>query len=357
VLRRFVQRGVRLIALDRRHGQSKDIMMPQIPVLLSRYPINRWPSRLGLSGVGTIARLAIWAITCALAWPASACAQRLDQTPRTVVMTAYAPEYDALAGAVTDARAFAVNGTGFLAGTLEGKPVLLMKSGVSVVNAAMTTQLVLDRFVVRRIVFSGIAGGVDPALDIGDVVVPAEWGQYLEASFARETPNGWKPPETIVGAPPNWHFIFPRGTRVTRADGSQPRMFTIPVDPALLALANTVVPGLTLSACVELSGHRQCLPRAPRVVVGGTGVTAGIFADNAEFRQYLATAWHARVLDMESASVIQVAYANEVPAIVFRSLSDLAGGDADANRMVTFEQLAASNSARVVRAFLAALPD
>jgi adenosylhomocysteine nucleosidase len=334
----FRHAGVRFIALECRPGRSKDNAVPLIP----RYASNRSTA---------------WLLCALLAIPGLAQAQRLDATPRTVVMTAYTPEYDALAGAVTDRHAYAVNGTRFLAGMLEGKPVLLMQSGVSVVNAAMTTQQVIDRFVVRRIVFSGIAGGVDPALHIGDVVVPADWGQYLEASFARETPQGWKPPETIAGAPPNWRFIFPRGTRVTRADGSQVRMFTIPVDPALLALANKVVPGLTLSACVEVSGRRQCLPRAPQVVVGGTGVTAGIFADNAEFRQYLFAAWHARVLDMESASVIQVAYANAVPAIVFRSLSDLAGGDADANRMMTFEQLAAINSARVVRAYLAALPD
>jgi adenosylhomocysteine nucleosidase len=55
--------------------------------------------------------------------------------------------------------------------------------------------------------------------------------------------------------------------------------------------------------------------------------------------------------------VIQVAYANATPAIVFRSLSDLAGGDADANRMETFMHLASINSAKVVRAYLAALPD
>ena len=303
--------------------------------------------------------LAGWALACAcaIASPGAALAQRLDAKPRTVVMTAFDPEFDALVGAVADPHAYAVNGTQFVAGTLEGKPILLMKSGVSVVNAAMTTQLVLDRFAVRRIVFSGIAGGVDPALAIGDVVVPDAWGQYLEASFARATPNGWQPPEGIVGAPPPWRFIYPRGTKVTRADGTVRRLFTIPADPALVALARKVVPGLTLSACVDISGHPQCLPRVPRIDVGGTGVTAGIFADNAEFREYLFTAWHARVLDMESASVIQVAYTNDVPAIVFRSLSDLAGGDADANRMVTFEHLASVNSARVVRAFLAALPD
>ncbi len=75
------------------------------------------------------------------------------------------------------------------------------------------------------------------------------------------------------------------------------------------------------------------------------------------FRDYLFGAWKANVLDMESAAVAQVAYANSVPAIVFRSLSDLAGGDGGENQMVTFMTLASVNSAVVVRAFVAALPD
>ena len=53
----------------------------------------------------------------------------------------------------------------------------------------------------------------------------------------------------------------------------------------------------------------------------------------------------------------QVAYANQVPTIVFRSLSDLAGGDKHKNMEDTYEHLAAVNSAHVVRAFVAALPD
>ena len=298
---------------------------------------------------------ALAAIACTITTPALA--QKLDETPRTVVMTAFGPEYAALEGAVQGPHTYTINGMPFLTGTLDGKAVVLMKSGVSEVNAAMTTQLVLDRFTIKRIVFSGIAGGVDPALAIGDVIVPEDWGQYLEASFARKTPQGWKPPETFPGAPVSWQFIFPRGTTVARADTRAKRFFTMPADPALLALARKVAQTTTLSACVETAKTRQCLPHAPKIAVGGTGVSAGIYADNAEFREYLFTAWHARVLDMESAAVIQVAYANTTPAIVFRSLSDLAGGDADANRMDTFMHLASVNSAHVVRAFLTALPD
>ena len=50
------------------------------------------------------------------------------------------------------------------------------------VNAAMNTQLVLDRFNVTHIVFSGIAGGVNPSLNIGDVVVAERWGNTWKYS-------------------------------------------------------------------------------------------------------------------------------------------------------------------------------
>lgn len=303
------------------------------------------------------------ALLSLLLLPASALAQKLDETPRTLVMTAYQPEWNALVHDVEQPEEHSVNGMTYLAGTLSGKPVLLMQSGVSMVNAAMNTQIALDRFTVKRIVFSGIAGGVDPGLSIGDVIVAEDWGQYLEVNFARTRPGGWTSPEKIdPDAPGNWEFMFPRGVTVANAAQPMKRHFTFAVDPALLAVARKVVPTVTLERCVPpsetaLPGSELCLPKPPKIVVGGTGVSAGVYADNAQFREYLFAVWKARVLDMESAAVAQVAYANQVPAIMFRCLSDLAGGDADKNMEDTFEHLASVNSAHVVRAYLAALPD
>ncbi|HAF42168.1 MAG TPA: phosphorylase [Sphingobium sp.] len=295
----------------------------------------------------------------ALVLSSPALARKADSTPRTVVMTAFLPEWDALVKSVEKPRRHQINGMTFLTGKMAGKPVLLMQSGVSMVNAAMNTQLVLDRFNVRRIVFSGIAGGVDPGLSIGDVIVPQDWAQYLEVSFARQTGEGWKAPETVdANAPANWGMMFPRGVRIGNATEPVKRHYSFSVDPAMLELAQKVASDVKLERCVQNEGARPaCLPHDPKIVVGGTGVSAGVFADNAEFRDYLGSAWKARVLDMESAAVAQVAYANGVPAIVFRSLSDLAGGDAGENQMVAFMALASVNSAHVVRAFVAALPD
>jgi adenosylhomocysteine nucleosidase len=288
----------------------------------------------------------------------------LDSTPRTVVMTAFFPEWEALEHAVEKPRIYKINGLKFLTGTMDGKPIILMQSGVSMVNAAMNTQLVLDRFTVKRIVFSGIAGGVDPDLTIGDVVVAQDWAQYLEVAFARKTPQGWKTPEPVdPAAPKNWGMMFPRGVRVGNASEEAARRYTIAVDPELVALARQVAAKTRLQRCIgaaPASGaapRGSCLEQEPKIVVGGTGVSASVFADNAEFREYLQSTYKARVLDMESAAVAQVAYANQVPAIVFRSLSDLAGGDESENQMETFMALASVNSAQVVRAFVRALPN
>ena len=59
---------------------------------------------------------------------------------------------------------------------------------------------------------------------------------------------------------------------------------------------------------------------------------------------------------MESAALAHVAYVNDKPFIVFRSLSDLAGGGASPNQIRTFMDLASGNSAELVRLFLKKLP-
>lgn len=52
------------------------------------------------------------------------------------------------------------------------------------------TQRVLDHFNASHIVYSGISGGVNPSLHIGDVVVAEQWGQHLDVLMARETTPG-----------------------------------------------------------------------------------------------------------------------------------------------------------------------
>ena len=79
------------------------------------------------------------------------------------------------------------------------------------------------------------------------------------------------------------------------------------------------------------------------------------FIDNATFREYAFATFGARVLDMESAAVAHVAFANRIPFLAIRSLSDLAGGGAGENQMEAFLGLAAGNATTVVKELLRVL--
>jgi adenosylhomocysteine nucleosidase len=105
---------------------------------------------------------------------------RLDETPRIAVMSAFEPELTLLLKQPANPVRHRINGIDFTTGTLQGKPVVLFLSGISMVNASMNTQLALDRFNVTHIVFSGIAGGVNPALNIGDVACPRSGANTLK---------------------------------------------------------------------------------------------------------------------------------------------------------------------------------
>ena len=297
------------------------------------------------------------ALAAALAGCASgptATAARLDATPRVAVISAFAPELTVLLPQVQQPVKHRVNGVDFTTGTLSGKPVVVFLSGVSMTNAAMNTQLVIDRFNVSSIVFSGIAGGVNPSLHIGDVTVPAQWGQYMEWLMAREdkpgqySVPGWMKPS--ITHPP-FGAMHPRQVEV-RSTGSDKaeRKFWFAADPAMLAVAHSVS-NVTLDHCVAPG---KCLSQRPRVVMGGNGVSGQAFVDNKAFREYAFKHFDANVLDMESAATAMVAYSNGLPFIAFRSLSDLAGGGEGENEMGTFMGLAAANSAKVLQAFLAA---
>lgn len=280
---------------------------------------------------------------------------QVGQTPRIAVVCAFAPEWLALKDAMSESQTQTIADTTYVAGKLQGKDVVLFLSGISMVNAAMTTQGAIDHFKITRIVFSGIAGGTNPALNAGDVVVPERWSEYLESVFARKTPTGWSVPEWLGKTLPNYGMIFPFAVDIAHPGQSKPeKRFWFDVDPAMLDTARSVAPSVELESC---SKPDVCLDHAPRIVIGGAGVSGSAFVDNADFRAWIFNTRAANAVDNESASVAHVAYSNHIPFIAFRSLSDLAGGDAGENTEDALKGIVSDNSAAVVKAFLAALPE
>ncbi len=271
---------------------------------------------------------------------------------RIAVVSAFGPEIVKLKEVADIEQEIIINGKSFTLCEIDGKKAVLFLSGVSMVNAAMTTQMALDTFNISAILFSGIAGGVNPDLNIGDVTIPAKWAQYQESLFARESEEGfdlgWHP-EVY----PGFGMMYPQYVEVTHGrldetDGIENK-FWFEVDSELLEVAKSI-------SSVELSDEsgEAKLSHTPKLVVGGNGISGMTFVDNAEYRDWAFENFQADCLDMESAAVAHVAYVADVPFIAFRSLSDLAGGGEGENEMGTFFGLAADNASEVLLQFLKA---
>jgi adenosylhomocysteine nucleosidase len=190
----------------------------------------------------------------------------------------------------------------------------MIESGIGKVAAAMTATLLLDGLKCRAIVMSGVAGGIDPALAIGDLVVAQ---RLIQHDYGRLQADGFTPFRPAV--PP-----FGPG----RND------YAFEVQESLLARIHTALDGFQLPRLpADLVGAGA---RAPVIKIG-TIVSGDQFINDEGVRARLQSEFGAHAVEMEGAAVAQVAEAFGVPAIVIRSLSDLAGSDShlDFGKFVT----------------------
>jgi adenosylhomocysteine nucleosidase len=313
-----------------------------------------------------------------------------DCTPRIGIVSAFGAEADLLVAQTQSRRSYLVNGNRFTTGLLRGNRVVIVLSGVSMINSTMVTQLMLNHFRIERLVMSGIAGGLNPALNVGDVTVPDRWIMPMEVYWShnsevprpcgaalgdmsclglkfamRKDANGQVTPQ-----PPPFELssaggkvptgLFMRENFVMTANNSPQGeyKFAYPVDAAMLAVARTLNPKLSQcgGAPSAAPDPKRCMKHIPKMVVGGAGVSGTAFLANADYRKYLFENLQANTFEMETAALAHVAYANAVPYIAFRSLSDLAGGEefnADVAALFT-SGLAETNEAAVTLAFLEA---
>ena len=276
-----------------------------------------------------------------------------DTRARIAIATAYGPEFRVLLPSLEHAEEHKVQGVSYWTGELAGQPVVLFKTGVSIVNATMNTQRLVDEFNITHIVVSGVAGSLDPDLSIGDVIVPERWAKYDEATYLREIEPGiYKAPfPSVAPMALPFGFMGTRGVRIATPDDPEPEpRLWFSADPGLLKIAAAASSAAELTRCDE---QIQCLPSEPVIRIGGAGLSGSVFMDNRNYRDYLHETFDAQVVEMETAAIAMVAYANGIPFIAFRSVSDLAGGGAASqNEIRAFEHLAAQNSAALVSAFL-----
>jgi adenosylhomocysteine nucleosidase len=308
-------------------------------------------------------------------------------TSRIGIVSAFGAEADILIEQTQKKRSYVINGNRFTTGVLRGNPVVIVLSGVSMINSTMVTQLMLNHFRIERLIMSGIAGGIDPANHVGDVTVPDRWAMPMEVFWNADSklpsPCG-KPADVSClglelaisddGKPiPPFVIDTPQGKLETGLymrknyllnAKNAPKggyVFDYPVDEQMLAVVKTIKPELARCGpkAKRADGsidEKQCVKQQPRMLIGGRGVSATVFLANAQYRTYLHNVLKAQTFEMETAALAHVAYANGVPYIAFRSLSDLAGAegfDEDVGALFS-SGLAETNEARVTLAFLEA---
>lgn len=276
---------------------------------------------------------------------------RAEEHALIAIMGAYAPEIAALHkefGVSANPKAFTtsyVNGVRFDRGIVDGKEVIIFQAGWSLVNAAFELQMALDHFPITKVLFAGVAGGTDPAFNIGDVVIPEKWSYHSEAAYLNEDgKGGYIIPDYLEPRRPNYGMIFPHeASAIREGEKDYKSMDSFPADEALLAIARSVVPKLP---------EMKKAGRPVKVQVGGTGVSGPVFLDNANYRKWVFSVWQAVCTDMESTAYAQVCWANHKPILIVRGLSDLAGGQHGKNPIDENELGVSEIAARVLHQIL-----
>lgn len=300
----------------------------------------RFPPRCTL-----LALRLVWLAT--LLFPAARAAEG-GRAPLLALCAAYPPELAALRTefGVQPERGFTetrVKGLSFWQGRAGRHEVVIFRTGVSLVNAAYQLQLALERFPITAVLFAGVAGGVDPSLQVGDVVIPERWAYHAEAAYLNpDGKGGHVLPSFLQPKVENFGMIFPNEVAAVReGEADFRRIPAFPADPALLAAARRAV---TKLPALRAAG------RTVAVSVGGTGVAGPVFLDHAAYREWVFRVWQARCADMESTALAHVAWSNQVPILIVRGLSDLAGAQRGANPIDTNEAPVSGVAARVLRA-------
>lgn len=216
------------------------------------------------------------------------------------IIGAMAPEMAILAAALEGVEERQSAGMTFRAGTLGGKPVVLLQCGIGKVNAGIGAALLIELYHPKAILNTGSAGGLLASQRFGDTVVSTAVVHH----DVDVTAFGYAPGQ-VPGLPASF-----------------------PSDPALVALADR---------CLEGIPHTTGLIGSGDVFVHDSLVIARI---QAKFPEVCA-------VEMEAAAIAQACFLSSTPFVVVRALSDIAGKDSPM-AFAEFLPLASQNSSRLV---------
>ena len=191
----------------------------------------------------------------------------------------------------------------FYAGTLEGKNVVVVRSGIGKVNAAVCTQILIDDFDAEVGINTGIAGSLNADINIGDLVISTDLVHHDMNAVAFGYPVGQIP---------------------------QMETFSFKSDEALRKLA--------VQACRDVNPDIE--------VFEGRIASGDQFVADQGVKDEIVKQFDAYAVEMEGAAIAQAAYLNNVPFLVVRAISDKADGSAEVD-YPTFEAMAVEHCVKM----------
>lgn len=224
------------------------------------------------------------------------------------IIGAMEEEVSKLKDIMTDVQVQEAAGMSFVQGKLEGKEIVVVRSGIGKVNAALCSQILVNLYGVSAIINTGIAGSLKAEINIGDIVLSSDALQHdVDA-----TAFGYAP-------------------------GQIPRVgtFSFPADEGLIKLAE--------KCCREVN------PEIGTWV--GRVVSGDQFISDKEKKNWIHSKFDGYCTEMEGAAIAQAAYLNKVPYLVIRAISDKADDSASIDYPI-FEAAAIEHSVRLVAAMI-----
>lgn len=195
----------------------------------------------------------------------------------------------------------------FNLGNLWGNDVVVVRSGIGKVNAAVCAQILIDDYKVDKIINVGVAGGMGKDIMPGDVVIA----------------------DTLVQHDMDTTVFGDKLGQVPRLDA-----YDFKCDKELIKLAE--------KACKENTEHKSFIGR----IVSGDQFIASVDKIN-----WLNDKFNAIACEMEGASIAQVCYLNSIPFVVIRSISDNANNDAHID-YEKFIPIGVKNSTNILKGIL-----
>ncbi len=195
-------------------------------------------------------------------------------------------------------------GMDFHKGSLHGREVVIVRSGIGKVNAGICAQILADVYNVSAIINTGIAGSLNADINIGDIVLSEDALQHDMEAVAFGYDYG----------------IIPRmETSVFKGDRK------------LIALAGQSIHSIN----PDLG------------VFEGRIVTGDQFISDKSKKEWLINTFNGDCTEMEGAAIAQAAYLNNIPFIIIRAISDKADDSASVD-YPTFEAQAIKNSVNLL---------